>query len=167
MLRKALWIMLIITLFSATACETLGLQRKSSSKSSRQSDSTPVAKEQTNYYYDFDDVLVPRDMKLNEKESFVYDTAELKGGVMVFSGRVNHWSLADFFIRSMPRDGWKLLSSFKSERTILVFEKDESDCIVTITDSPIKTSLEIWVTRRGGSAGFGGPVIEESQPLLQ
>ncbi len=39
-------------------------------------------------YYDFDDVLVPRDLKLNTKSSFVYHTSGLTAGVLVCAAKV-------------------------------------------------------------------------------
>lgn len=106
------------------------------------------AKEPVNFYYDFDDVLVPKEMKLNPKESLLFETPHVKAGLVKFSGRVEPVSLFNFFRTNMPKDGWQMRSYFKYGRYIIVFEKPEKDCIISITEGTLNTALEIWITPR-------------------
>ncbi len=105
----------------------------------------------TDFYYDFDDILVPKEMELQTADSFVLETPDAKHGVMVFSGKVEMLSLTNFFINNMMKDNWVLLSAFKSKRTILLFEKPSKYCVVNITDGKFKTLLEIWVSPHNAS----------------
>ncbi len=105
----------------------------------------------TDFYYDFDDILVPKEMELQSPESFILETPGAKHGVMVFSGKVEVLSLTNFFINNMMKDNWVLLSAFKSKRTILLFEKPSRYCVINITDGKFKTMLEIWVSPHHGS----------------
>ena len=104
------------------------------------------------YYYDFDDILVPKEMTLVTPESFIIETPQSKSGVMVFTGRVELSSLANFFINNMTKDNWVMRSAFKSGRTILIFDKDDRYCVINVTDGKLKTQLEIWVTPRVASS---------------
>ncbi len=104
----------------------------------------------TDFYYDFDDILVPKEMELQTDESFILETPNQKTGVMVFEGKVEILSLTSFFINNMNKDGWSLLSAFKSNRTILVFEKTDRICVMNITDGKFNTLLEVWVSPRSG-----------------
>ena len=106
-------------------------------------------------YYDFDDVLVPRDLKLNTKSSFVYHTSGLTGGVLVFTSKVDRNSLIQFFENNMAKDNWQVVSSFKSPRTLLVFQKENRWCVINITDNRWDTLVEIWAAPYGGLAGSG------------
>jgi hypothetical protein len=65
-------------------------------------------------YYDFEDVLVPRDLKLKAKSSFVYHTSGITAGVLIFTSKVERNSLIQFFENNMAKDNWQAVSSFKS-----------------------------------------------------
>jgi hypothetical protein len=45
----------------------------------------------------------------------------------------------------MVKDDWKNISSFKSERTMLLFQKANRWCVMNITDERFNTYVEIWV----------------------
>ncbi len=106
-------------------------------------------------YYDFEDVLVPKDLKLDAKNSFVYQASGLAAGVLVFSSKVERNSLIQFFENNMAKDNWQAVSSFKSPRTLLLFEKDNRWCVINITDNNWDTLVEIWVAPYGGRFGSG------------
>jgi len=99
-------------------------------------------------YYDFEDILVPKEMKLVTKSSLLFETPRLKAGVIFFEGRVDPVSLFDFFVNNMPKDNWQLRSYFKYGRYMLVFEKPDKDCIISINEKALTTELEMWVTPR-------------------
>jgi hypothetical protein len=96
-------------------------------------------------YYDFVDVLIPAELSLVKKNSFVYSTPSFSAGVLVFEGYVQGESLVTFFTTNMPKDGWTLKSSFRYRRVILNFEKGERSCLVSVAEFPLKTRVEIWV----------------------
>lgn len=106
------------------------------------------------YYYDFNDILVPLEMELDPDNSFVIETPSEKSGLMIFSGKVEFRSLTDFFVNNMQSDGWRLLSSLRSSRTIVIFEKDTRYCIMSITNSKFDTGLEIWISPRSSGATY-------------
>ena len=114
--------------------------------------SLPASQELDSYYYDFDDVRIYNELKLDAKESFVIETPGTKSGVLVFDGRVERLSLTDFFVNQMNRDGWRMRSAFKSPRTILIFEKPGKFGVINITDERFNTHVEIWVTSASGKA---------------
>jgi hypothetical protein len=108
----------------------------------------PVAepkKEETPLYYDFGDVPVPPELKLSPKSSFVYRTEGFSAGVLVLKGRVELGSLITFFENNMARDNWQAVSTFKSPRTLLLFQKENRWCVINITDDTYNTHVEIWV----------------------
>ncbi|SDB16864.1 hypothetical protein SAMN05660653_00789 [Desulfonatronum thiosulfatophilum] len=123
------------------------------------SDSQVTFKGSANYYYDFDDILVPRDMELQPRSSFVVETPGVKAGVLVFKGRVDPVSLTSFFTNNMLKDGWQMSSSFRYQRAIMVFTKPDRDCIINIQDGRITTTMEIWIAPKGNVAA--GPVRHE------
>ncbi len=106
-------------------------------------------------YYDFDDVLIPRDLKLNTKSSFVYHSSGLTAGVLIFTSKVERNSLIQFFENNMAKDNWQVVSSFKSPRTLLLFQKENRWCVINITDNNWNTLVEIWVASFSGDSGSG------------
>lgn len=97
-------------------------------------------------YYDFKDVPVPKELKLEKDKSFVFQTTEFTTGILTFSGKVESDSLISYFINKMPNDGWRFLSSLKSPKNILFFMKEKRFCIITIISRAFTTDLEILIT---------------------
>jgi hypothetical protein len=96
-------------------------------------------------YYDFDDVLVPLELKVDKGKSFVYQAPDFKAGILSLSGGVEIDSLVRFFENNMAKDNWRLISAFKSPRTIMFFNKPNRSCIINITERQFNTDVEIWV----------------------
>lgn len=103
-------------------------------------------------YYDFGDVLIPGELKVDKKTSFVYQAPTFSAGVLVLNGRVEITSLIAFFENNMTKDNWIPISSFKSPRTMLLYQKESRWCVINITDENFSTHTEIWV-----APTVGGP----------
>jgi len=104
-------------------------------------------------YYDFGDVLVPSELKVVKKSSFVFRTPGLSAGVLSLKGRVEIGSLIAFFDLNMAKDNWELVSSFKSHRSIMLFHKENRWCVINISESEIYTYVEIWVSPTTSEVG--------------
>ena len=101
-----------------------------------ESDETVVTGEETesgSLYYDFGDVPIYSNLKVVKKKSFVYHVPGFTAGVLGLSGRVDADTLEQFFKKSMPKDNWKLVCSFKSPRSVLFFTKEKKSCIINMT----------------------------------
>ncbi|CAO0823994.1 Lipoprotein [Desulfarculales bacterium] len=96
-------------------------------------------------YYDFDDIQVPVQLKLNKEQSTIFRVGSFKAGVLVFSDNVELESLINFFIESMAKDNWSLKGSFKYPKAALLFAKPGKTCVIQITESWLKTTVELWV----------------------
>jgi hypothetical protein len=108
-------------------------------------------------YLDFDDVLIPEDMQRDKKRTFVFRIGALTAGVLVLKGRVPPETLINFFESNMSRDNWMAASSFRSPRSLLIYEKEERWCIITITEDDFdhKTRVEIWLSPKSEEMGTG------------
>lgn len=146
-LRLTLFVLVLFTI----SCAQMQGNRDADAPSGAEPQEAAEYQGNTDFYYDFDDILVPKEMELQSADSFILETPEAKHGVMVFSGKVEVLSLTNFFINNMMKDNWVLLSAFKSKRTILLFEKPSRYCVINITDDKFKTFLEIWVSPHQGS----------------
>jgi hypothetical protein len=106
-------------------------------------------------YYDFGDVLIPSELKLDKNTSFVFKTPGMSAGVLALSGRVEINSLITFFETNMAKDNWQQVASFKSSRTIMLFQKENRWCVINITDRDFSTAVEIWVAPTTADASPG------------
>ena len=149
--RSQKWIIVMVAicfgLISITGCGTQ-LKRKRSGETAEAAGPMPV-------YYDFDDVLIPKELKIKNKDSFVYLTSGMTAGLLTLRGRVNPNSLITFFENNMAKDNWAKVSSFKSDRSILLFRKPTRSCVMLITEKSWNTHVEIWVSPATANAGSG------------
>ena len=134
-----------------TGCATTGGGTGGGADGGGAPDTGPVPQ-----YYDFGDILVPAELKLDKKDSFVFRTPGLAAGVLVMKGNVEVSSLITFFDTNMAKDNWQPVTSFKSQRTIMMFRKDNRWCVINITDKDFSTSVEIWVAPTMGDEIGGG-----------
>ncbi len=139
---RLLILMLSILLLVGAGCAAW---KKSQDTSEETGDKKSEVKGPAPVYYDFVDILIPAELSLVKKSSFVYSTPSFTAGVLVFEGYVQGESLVNFFTTNMPKDGWTLKSSFRYRRVILSFEKNERSCLVIVAEFPLKTRVEIWV----------------------
>lgn len=106
-------------------------------------------------YRDFGDVLVPSEMVPDSESSFIYTTSGLTVGVMTVKGRVESDSLIAFFQSNMAKDNWKLISYFKSPKTLMLFRKETRWSAINITEGVYYTYAEIWVAPTVGDVDAG------------
>ena len=139
---RVLVLMLSVLLLVGAGC---GAWEKSRDTSEETGEKKSEVEAPAPVYYDFVDILIPAELSLVKKSSFVYSTPSFSAGVLVFEGYVQGESLVNFFTTNMPKDGWTLKSSFRYRRVILSFEKEERSCLVSVAEFPLKTRVEIWV----------------------
>ena len=109
-------------------------------------------------YMDFSDVRIPEVMNLDREHSFVYETRNIRAGVLSLKGTMELVDVLSFYETNMPKDGWTLLSSFKYNKNILIYTKAEKVCLVVATQpfGETKSNLELWVSPINPGAIGGG-----------
>ncbi len=106
-------------------------------------------------YYDFGDILLPIELKVDKENSFVFSTPGLTAGVLSLKGNVEINSLIAFFESKMPVDGWQVVSAFKAPRSMMLFKKQTRWCAISVTEARFSTRVEIWVAPTVAEAGTG------------
>ncbi len=113
---------------------------------SKKSGTQLSAKETTAIYYEFEDVLVPKDMKIVEDSTVVVSTPGYTSGILTLKGRVKKSSLFHFFNNNMLKDNWNMVSHIKSPASfILIFKKKGRWAVITIREKLYYTYVEIGV----------------------
>lgn len=139
---KVLLVLFLTATLALSGCSVLKSKKGSSTSAS------PVATQpvQTQtVYMDFGDVLLPKDLKVDNDDSFVFSTAGLTAGVLSLKGRVEANSLISFFENRMPEDGWQMISAIKAGRSMLLFKKQARWCVIGIEEGKMSTHAQIWV----------------------
>lgn len=135
--------MITLFFFIVSGCSTL----KSSKSSSTQEAAVKKDKEAAPLYYDFGDVLIPKELKVDKKSSYIVQSPGFLTGILALKGAVERNSLIAFFQNNMAKDNWREISLFKSPRTntIILFQKENRWCVITINDKGYNTYVEIGV----------------------
>ena len=129
-MKRLLLICLVCMAFAGCTAAT-----SSNANSQGSAPAGTMAPEQApDFYYGFDDVLIPKELTFNLKESYVMDTQKFKCGVQIFEGRVVVADLIEFFKNNMPRDNWELITSVTGEKSTLIFDKPGQNCSIQISD---------------------------------
>lgn len=118
----------------------------------------------TGRYLDFSDVRIPAGMYLDRDGSFVYESDTVKAGMLNIYGRNDMSDTLRFFEQNMAKDGWTMLSTFKYQKSILLFTKPGKVCtIVAYPASSLKNlNMEVWVAPVRDGAQAARVVVPES-----
>lgn len=131
----------LVAVFALAGCTTI----KNTTRSNTARTSAPPQTKTTSIYRDFGDVLIPGQLKEEPKESFVIQTPGMTAGVMALKGGVSPEALVAFFQSNMAKDNWRAITSFRSKRTMMIYQKDNRWCVINITPKDFSTHVEIWV----------------------
>jgi hypothetical protein len=96
-------------------------------------------------FYDFKDIPTPRELTFSPNDSYVFEAGKTKAGFIVLRCRVEMNSIFRFFESALPHEGWNKKGSFRSGRSVLIFEKPDKACIINIYESNFLTYVEIYV----------------------
>ncbi len=120
--------------------------------------------ENPNYYYLFDDVLVPNGMEHVASDDFSFDTQQFKAGIQVFQGRVVFDDLINFFLNNMTKDGWKKVSTVRSQKSILIFEKANKACTIELVDGFKAKATIFAIEYKSGSSTSNRSAARDYRP---
>ncbi len=126
-----------------SGCSALKPQKSSSTApASVKKDNKPAP-----LYYDFGDVLIPHELKVDKKKSYIVQSPGFLTGVLALKGNVERDSLIAFFRSNMAKDNWREICLFKSPRTrtMMLFQKENRWCVIGIDDHDYNTYVEIGV----------------------
>ncbi len=80
----------------------------------------------------FNDVPIPSGFKLLPKESYAFENAGTRMGVLKYAGKANIDQVVNFFKQQMPMYNWHLLNIIEYNQRLLNFDRDNETCIINI-----------------------------------
>jgi hypothetical protein len=134
-------IVLLVWLVSAGCSALKPIERESSEggQSFLQRRTSPV-------YHDFEDILIPGELRLSRTMSSVFQSKTIAAGVLVFSGKMDRQQLVQFFKSNMVKDNWTWVSGFTGSSSLLLFEKENRWCVITLTGAGYGDQTRVWVS---------------------
>src|SRR4030042_2769268 len=129
-------------------CGSVLQEQKKESSSSLVAPQTQVGKKLDRpdaRYYDFEDIQIPNELKLDAANTKIFQAPTYVAGVLVLNGYVEVKSLVNFFKDSMVKANWISKGNFKlSPKTILLFEKKNKRSLIIIEETMFNTHVEVW-----------------------
>jgi hypothetical protein len=143
-------VLVLVVLLLATGCSTWN-------RLTGQEEQQPLSKtEAPNVaYYSFPDIPIPKELDLVRDKSFVYETSNLRTGLLVLKGNVDVNSLEQYFRTNMAKNGWRFINGFKYATIILNYMKEDRAAHVRISREAWSTWVEIWVGPLDKPTGMG------------
>lgn len=102
----------------------------SQSKTAMPAEMAPLA----NSVGNFEDIELPSEMEWDSDKSMAIKTDSFRGGILVYSGKVEINSLKDFIISSMKNHKWKHVGEASSEEIMIAFIKPNKTCLITLEE---------------------------------
>jgi hypothetical protein len=154
----ATYLILAMLVAALAACSSMNATSDGSGADSAANTSSPTL------YRDFNDILLPSEMKVDPKRTYIVEGSGLTTGILTVKGWVNRDSLIDFFKSAMEREKWQEVATFKSPSedtsSILVFQKTDRTAVISIREGWIYTYAEIAVAP--SAKGISGGLFRES-----
>ncbi len=134
---------LLTALFLITGCASNSILPSMHATASDESALPPIS----SFADELQDIEIPVDLEWIREHSMAIKTESFRGGIWVYSGRVDAISLKDFMISAMKNNKWKLVGEVTSEEILLAFIKPNKNCMMVISDSFTgKSELTLYVT---------------------
>jgi len=96
----------------------------------------------------FEDIPVPHGFKIDQHNSFAFQTGSTRLGVLKYKGNAAADRIVAFYKEQMPVYNWNLVNIIEYGRRMLTFERAQEICIITIEPSRGRTSLFVSVSPR-------------------
>ncbi|MDQ6987624.1 MAG: hypothetical protein Q9M25_07475 [Mariprofundaceae bacterium] len=103
---------------------------------------------------EFGDIPIPRELKRQDDQSFIYEAPGTVIGVMVYTGhRIDPNSVNGFFREQMPSQGWRFINAYKDKNIDLFYLKDNRSCQISIKSGMLETRVIIKVGPSSSGSG--------------
>jgi len=122
--RKFCFAVLIVSSFLAAGCA--GVKAKDSQDLKKAVMLEPAIMQK------FSDVPVPANFKFMEKNSYTFESAGMRVGVLKYHGKAEPDQVVSFYKEQMPLYTWTLLNVVEYGDRLMNFDRDNETCIVSI-----------------------------------
>ncbi len=138
-MKRSHWPILLVALFLLWGCST----------TTQKEGPRPTTPKPFYTGTEFPDIVIPKDLSVDQNKSMIVRTKNYVGGVLVAKGRVKARSVEEFFKRQLAARGWDLVGSIYYRNILLAFKRPNGFCMIYISDS-FNTEVQIWASESLG-----------------
>ncbi|MCX5715550.1 MAG: hypothetical protein NTV07_01555 [Candidatus Omnitrophica bacterium] len=103
----------------------------------------------------FEDVPIPDGFSILRDQSFVFQNASLRVGMMRYAGRATAEQVMVFFKTQMAIYNWELQNVVEHVISEMYFSKADETCIIAIEPLTTKTIINVAVSPKAGTFSTG------------
>jgi hypothetical protein len=113
----------------------------------------------------FEDVPIPAGFSIIREQSFIYQDASIRVGLLRYSGWAKPNQIIAFLKSQMPLYNWNLVNVVEFGDTHMSFMKNDENCTITIEALAAKSLINIVISPKAGTiaTGFGAPSGRKSR----
>ncbi len=91
----------------------------------------------------FNDIPLPSGFKLLDKQSYSFQSGNVRTAILKYSGRASAEKVFNFFQQQMLIYNWDLINAVEYGTRLLNFEREKENCIITIEPKRFNTVITI------------------------
>ncbi len=95
--------------------------------------STPSSTLQAQSILKFPDLPVPTGFKMLAKDSYCFESAGMRAGLLRYQGKATLDQLVNFYKEQMPMYNWSLINITEYGDCIMNFEREHESCIIGLS----------------------------------
>lgn len=105
----------------------------------------------------FEDIPVPNGFNIVRGQSFIYQDASVRVGLLKYSGWAKASQVISFFKSQMPLYNWNLINVVEFGNITMNFVKADESCVITVEPLTTKSLINIVISPKSGTltTGFG------------
>lgn len=98
----------------------------------------------------FSDVPVPAGFKSLTQDSYTFESAGVRVGILKYQGKANVDQVVNFYKDQMPLYNWNLLNIIEYGERLLNFEREQETCIVRLLPRGSNIAIAIALGPKAG-----------------
>ena len=99
----------------------------------------------------FSDIPTPAGFKLLTQDSYTFESAGIRVGMLKYQGKANVEQVVNFYKDQMPLYNWNLLNAIEYGERLLNFEREQETCIIRLLPKGNNITIAIALGPKGGA----------------
>lgn len=133
--RRTVWVVLSLFIFSLAGCVGAATKKDDIVDVPRLLEPSNTLK--------FSDLPVPSGFTMLAENSYSFESAGVRVGILKYQGRANPDQVVNFYREQMPMYNWELLNVVEFGNRLMNFERSSESCIINIASRGNTTVISV------------------------
>ena len=98
----------------------------------------------------FNDIPAPAGFKLLAEESYTFESAGVRVGVLKYQGKADVEQVVNFYKDQMPLYNWNLLNVVEYGERLLNFDREQESCIINLSPKGRNITIVVCLGPKSG-----------------